>query len=98
MGRPRKPAQARPRARPDRAPRHRPGRAAGEPVFAAAKSDRGEDNGWLLSVVYDAGRDASDLIVVDATDFEAAPVATIHLPRRVPFGFHGSWIPEASLD
>jgi carotenoid cleavage oxygenase len=75
-----------------------PGRAAGEPVFAAVKSDRGEDHGWLLSVVYDAGRDASDLIVVDATDFETAPVATIHLPRRVPFGFHGSWIPEASLD
>jgi carotenoid cleavage dioxygenase len=75
-----------------------PGRAAGEPVFAATKSYTGEDHGWLLSVVYDAARDASDVIVVDATDFEAAPVATIHLPRRIPFGFHGSWIPAASLD
>jgi carotenoid cleavage dioxygenase len=75
-----------------------PGRAAGEGVFAAAASDSGEDHGWVLSVVYDAGRDASDVIVVDATEFEAAPVATIHLPRRVPFGFHGSWIPSASLD
>jgi carotenoid cleavage dioxygenase-like enzyme len=52
----------------------------------------------VLAVVYDAGRDASDLIVVDATDFEVASVATIHLPPRVAFGFHGSWIPEASLD
>jgi len=75
-----------------------PRRAAGEPVFAAAASDTGEDSGWVLSVVYDAGRDASDVIIVDATNFKAAPVATIHLPRRVPFGFHGAWIPGASLD
>jgi carotenoid cleavage dioxygenase-like enzyme len=82
-----------------RTERHRvgPGRAAGEPVLAAA-SATGEDHGWVLSVVYDAGRDASDVIVIDATNFEAAPVATIHLARRVPFGFHGSWIPGASLD
>jgi carotenoid cleavage dioxygenase len=73
------------------------GRAAGEPVFAAGPG-AGEDDGWILSVVYDAGRDGSDVIVVDATDFEAAPVATVHLPRRVPFGFHGAWIPRASLD
>jgi carotenoid cleavage oxygenase len=74
-----------------------PGRAAGEPVFATAPTHRGEDDGWILSVVYDAARDASDVIVIDATNFQAAPVATIHLPRRVPFGFHGSWIPGASL-
>jgi carotenoid cleavage dioxygenase len=74
------------------------GRAAAEPVFAASPSDTGEDAGWVLSVVYDAGRDTSDVIVVDATSFEAEPIATVHLPRRVPFGFHGSWIPGASLD
>jgi carotenoid cleavage dioxygenase len=74
------------------------GRAAGEPVFVAAASGTGEDDGWVLSVVYDAGRDASDVIIVDATNFEAAPVATVHLPRRVPFGFHGSWVAGASLD
>jgi carotenoid cleavage oxygenase len=73
------------------------GRAAGEPVFASAASDTGEDHGWVLSVVYDATRDANDVIIVDATNFDAAPVATIHLLRRVPFGFHGSWIPGASL-
>jgi carotenoid cleavage dioxygenase-like enzyme len=74
-----------------------PGRAAGEPVFVATPSGTSEDDGWLLSVVYDAGRDASDVIIVDATSFAAAPVATIHLPRRVPFGFHGAWIPGASF-
>lgn len=74
-----------------------PGRSAGEAVFVPAAPDAGEDHGWVLSVVYDATRDSSDLLVVDATDFEAAPVATVHLPRRVPFGFHGSWVPGGSL-
>jgi len=73
------------------------GRAAGEPVFAPAAADAGEDHGWVLSVVHDATRGASDVIVVDASDFTAPPVATVHLPRRVPFGFHGSWVPGASL-
>jgi carotenoid cleavage dioxygenase len=31
--------------------------------------------------------------ILDATDIGAGPVATVHLPRRVPFGFHGSWLP-----
>lgn len=82
-----------------RAERHDvgPGRAAGEPVFVPASPDAGEDEGWILSVVYDRARDASDVLVIDATDFTAAPVATIHLRRRVPFGFHGTWVPAASL-
>ena len=26
-------------------------------------------------------------------DIEAGPVARVHLPRTVPNGFHGSWLP-----
>jgi carotenoid cleavage dioxygenase len=73
------------------------GRHAAEPVFVPATPDAGEDHGWVLSVVYDEARGASDVIVVDATDFAAAPVATVHLRSRVPYGFHGSWISGASL-
>jgi carotenoid cleavage dioxygenase len=73
-----------------------PGTHAGEGVFVEATDDAGEDEGWVLSVVYDEGRDASDLVVLDATDFSGSPVATVHLPRRVPFGFHGSWVPEGT--
>ena len=50
-----------------------------------------------MSVVYDATRDASDVAVLDATDFGGPPVATVHLPRRVPFGFHGSWVAGESF-
>jgi carotenoid cleavage oxygenase len=73
-----------------------PGTHAGEGVFVQSADDAGEDEGWVLSVVYDEGRDASDLVVLDATDFSGSPVATVHLPQRVPFGFHGSWVPEGA--
>lgn len=66
------------------------GRMAGEPVFVP--TGPGEDEGWILAVVYDRSTDRSDVIVIDAADFTGAPVATVHLPVRVPFGFHGNWI------
>jgi carotenoid cleavage dioxygenase len=44
--------------------------------------------------VYDAGRDASELLVLDANDLSRAPLAQVMLPARVPYGFHGSWVPE----
>jgi carotenoid cleavage dioxygenase len=71
-------------------------RSPGEPVFVRAADGHGEDEGWVLSVVYDAARDASDLVILDATSFAGPPVATVQLPARVPFGFHGSWVPVDS--
>lgn len=73
-----------------------PGRIASEMVFVPDSTMSGEDDGWLMGYVYDAARDASDLVIIDAHDF-GAPVATVHLPARVPQGFHGNWIPDASL-
>ncbi len=40
--------------------------------------------------------DASELVIIDASQVEKEPIARIHLPVRVPAGFHGSWIPDAS--
>jgi len=71
-----------------------PGRVPAEPVFVPASPAAAEDQGWLLTYVYDAARDGSDLVILDAADFTGKPVATISLPQRVPFGFHGSWIPD----
>jgi carotenoid cleavage dioxygenase len=70
------------------------GRAASEGVFVPSSPDSGEDEGYLLTVVYDASSDSSELVVIDARDFGAAPVARVHLPQRVPFGFHGNWVPD----
>jgi carotenoid cleavage dioxygenase-like enzyme len=64
----------------------------GEAVFVPGSGPADETNGYYLGYVYDAARDGSDLVILDASDFAGAPVATIKLPQRVPFGFHGNWI------
>lgn len=59
---------------------------------------RGEDDGYLLTYVHDPERGASDLLVLSAEDFTGAPLAAVHLPVRVPAGFHGSWIPDPARE
>ena len=65
-----------------------------EPVFVAASDSAAEDEGWLMAYVHDDERNASDVIVLNAQDLEAGPLATITLPRRVPYGFHGNWVAD----
>jgi carotenoid cleavage dioxygenase len=48
-----------------------------------------------LSVVTDRATDSSDLAVLDARDVAGEPVARVHIPRRVPIGFHANWFAEA---
>jgi len=65
----------------------------GEAVFVPREGGA-EDDGWLLSFVYDKPTDSSSFVVLDAADMSAAPVAMVQLPQRVPFGFHGSWFAD----
>ena len=67
------------------------GDVTGEPVFVPRSGEAGEGDGYLLSVVYRAGENRSDLMVLDAGDVAAGPVACAELPHRVPYGFHGNW-------
>jgi carotenoid cleavage dioxygenase-like enzyme len=80
----------------DTASEHRfKGRGApGEAVFAPAVGQSDELAGWYLTYVYDPVADGSDLVVIDASNFEGEPVARVRLPRRVPHGFHGNWIAD----
>ncbi|MFM8530891.1 MAG: carotenoid oxygenase family protein, partial [Ilumatobacteraceae bacterium] len=55
------------------------------------------DDGYLMTYVYDAAADSSEFVIFDALTMAADPVATIPLPR-VPFGFHGSWVPASVAD
>jgi carotenoid cleavage dioxygenase len=63
----------------------------GENVFAPDPDGAAEDDGWLINAVYDDARDTTDVLVLDARDVAAGPVATVHMPRRIPFGFHANW-------
>jgi carotenoid cleavage dioxygenase-like enzyme len=51
----------------------------------------------VLSVVYDARRDASHVTVVAAANFTAPALETIDLSARVLLRFDGSWETDASL-
>nr|WP_244955187.1 carotenoid oxygenase family protein [Streptomyces chrestomyceticus] len=74
--------------------RFSPQGGVGEAVFVPAGPDTAEDDGWLMAYVFDPDRDATDLVILDARDFTGEPVARVHLPVRVPVGFHGAWIPD----
>lgn len=65
-----------------------------EPVFVPAHPGADEDEGWVMAYVHDAERNAADVVILEAQDFTAPPVATIQLPARVPYGFHGNWVAD----
>lgn len=67
------------------------GDAVSEPVFVPRGGDEGD--GWLLAIAWRGREAASDLVVLEACDVARGPVACVRLPQRVPFGFHGSWVP-----
>jgi len=68
------------------------GNGVGEPLFVPRTASAGEDDGWVLVLVYDAARDTSDFWILDAQDVAGEPVARVALPHRVPYGFHGNWV------
>lgn len=68
------------------------GRYGGEGVFVPQPDATNEDDGWLLTFVYDEGANTSELVVIDAKDMASEPVARILIPTRVPYGFHGAWV------
>ena len=75
---------------------HRFGRdaAVGEAVFAPSSPDAAEDDGYVMAFVHNPDRGAADLVIIAAQDFTGEPVACVHLPARVPLGFHGSWVAD----
>lgn len=63
-----------------------------EPVFAPRPGSATEGDGWIVSAAWRRAARRSELLVFNATDIAAGPVAAVQLPRRIPFGFHGAWV------
>lgn len=74
------------------------GRYGGEAVFVPRPHGTAEDEGWLVTYVYDTAEDSSELVVVNAQDVNSEPVARVLIPQRVPYGFHGTWVSEEQLN
>ena len=68
-----------------------PGTHAAEPVFVPASDDAAEDDGYVMTFVYDENTDRSDLVILHAQDFAGDPVASrpppaaraVRLPREL---------------
>ncbi|KAF3389196.1 Carotenoid 9,10 [Penicillium rolfsii] len=80
---------------------------AQEPQFVPREGAKEEDDGYLLTLMFDetqldvdghAGEDSrSELWIIDARDMTSV-VAKIFLPQRVPYGFHGHWFSKEEID
>ena len=62
-----------------------------EPVMVPRPGATGEDDGWVLCVVWNGARCASDLVILDAATM--AETALVELPLAIPHGLHGSFEP-----
>jgi all-trans-8'-apo-beta-carotenal 15,15'-oxygenase len=69
---------------------------AGEPVFIPHPTRHGEEEGWIVSLVYDASTHRSYLAILSAQDINHV-VAKLHLSHHIPYGFHGSWTSEVFI-
>ena len=74
-----------------------PARNGAEPVFVPRQSAQSEDDGYLMTFVYDETAKTSELLILDALDLSRPALARVHLPVRVPYGFHGNWIADDEL-
>jgi all-trans-8'-apo-beta-carotenal 15,15'-oxygenase len=70
---------------------------AGEPIFVPCPAADTEDDGWVLTLVFNSQTERSELIILDARDLTRGPLARLHLKHHVPYGLHGSFTPEYFL-
>lgn len=80
---------------------------AQEPRFVPRASQNHEDDGWLLTYVFDESQldsrgecieeARSELWIIDARSMNKV-IAKVKLPQRVPYGLHGNWFSEQDID
>ncbi|XP_012477049.2 9-cis-epoxycarotenoid dioxygenase NCED3, chloroplastic [Gossypium raimondii] len=71
-------------------------RYGGEPLFFPLNLSKNEDDGYILAFVHDERTWKSELQIVNAMDLQLE--ATVKLPSRVPYGFHGTFISSKDLE
>jgi all-trans-8'-apo-beta-carotenal 15,15'-oxygenase len=66
----------------------------GEPVFIPARPDGEEDDGFVVTLVFDAAEDRTRIVGLDARDLAASPLFVARLRHHVPYSLHGSFTPR----
>lgn len=70
------------------------GRHPGEFIFVPRSANSEEEDGWLVGLVVDMNDESTELVILNADDFTGSPQAVVHLPHRIPPGFHGNWVAD----
>ncbi len=68
-----------------------------EAPFAERDSPKSEDDGYLVSYVWNPNESRSEIQVFDAQAIGDGPVARVLMPQRVPNGFHATWVSAKRL-
>ncbi|MBN9427897.1 MAG: carotenoid oxygenase family protein [Burkholderiales bacterium] len=68
------------------------GRYGSEPQVARRIGAKAEDDGYVIVMVADMNANRSEVLVLDAANISAGPVATIVLPERMCCGTHACWV------
>ncbi|KAG5410286.1 hypothetical protein IGI04_006605 [Brassica rapa subsp. trilocularis] len=71
------------------------GKYGGEPLFLPEVSGCGEDCGYIMVFVHDEEKVKSELQIINAVSMKLE--ATVTLPSRVPYGFHGTFMSNDDL-
>ena len=70
----------------------------GETIFAPKPNGKDEDDGFLLSYLFNGLTKSSELVIFDAKDIQPGPICRLALPTNVPTGLHGTWVPDLTFD
>ena len=62
----------------------------GEPLLVPRPGSTAEDDGWLLTMLFDTEEKVNKLLILDAADLST--VGELRLPHAQPIGFHGTWV------
>jgi all-trans-8'-apo-beta-carotenal 15,15'-oxygenase len=66
----------------------------GEPIFIPLRADGHEDDGVVVTLVYDGDANRTDIVGLDARDLAARPLFTARLRHHVPYSLHGYFTPR----
>ncbi len=69
------------------------GDVADEPIFVPRSASAPEGDGYIIALIYRAATKTSELLILNARDIAGEPAAVLRMPRRVPAGFHGNFVP-----
>ncbi|KAJ7004734.1 hypothetical protein NC653_009545 [Populus alba x Populus x berolinensis] len=78
------------------------GRFGGEPCYVPKNGNVGDNGrsdddgeGFIMGFVRDEEKGRSELVIVNSSSM--SQVASVKMPTRVPYGFHGAFVSEADL-